>query len=158
MNQAVARWCGEYLFVFTALVILKSVVFPFVLWWWFAASDLTATLQEATFLIFSVITIMILLGLGSISRYRYQLSSLQTAAAFFVINLPFVILWYLPFTQQWADWWWGVVGDGVQLWLPAITEAKGLLLFLACIVLVLAGRLVYVREDEAKPGKMRATN
>lgn len=159
MNKALARWCSEYLFVFAALVVLKSVLFPFVLWLWFAPGDLTTTLQEATSLIFSVICFMILLGLGSISRYRYRLSLLQVITASLIINLPFLILWALPTTTSWTEWWWGVFGDGIQLWIPEISGVKGLLIFPLSLTLMLLGRRFYVRDKEQtpspKPSKMR---
>lgn len=150
MNRAIIRWCGEYLFVFTALVLLKSVFFPFVLWWWFSASDLSATLQEATNLVFSVITVFILLGMGSISRFRYQLAIAHTVVAYIVVNMPFVVLSLLPLTSQWTHGWWGILGDGLQLWLPMIANIKGSLIFGCGLLLVLTGRFIYVRDDQPK--------
>lgn len=156
LNKAITRWCSEYLFVFAALVVLKSVFFPFVLWWWFAPGDLTATLHEATSLVFTVISIIILLGLGSISRYRYSLSSLQVTGAFFAINVPFVILWLIPAASTWSEWWWGVVGDGLQLWLPGVSDIKGVLIFMASLILIMAGRRIRVRDNSPAPSKVRS--
>lgn len=154
MNKPLAHWCSEYVFVFAALIALKNVVFPFVLWLWFAPGDLMTTLQEATSLIFSVICIMILLGLGSISRFRYGLSLPQAAGASVVINLPFLVLWMIPATTSWSEWWWGIFGDGVQLWKPEIFHIKGLLIFPLSLVLILLGRRFYVREQEQVPSSL----
>lgn len=150
MNRATIRWCGEYLFVFVALILIKSVLFPFVLWWWFAASDLTATLQEATHLVFSVITVFILLGMGSISRFRYRLSLAHTVVAYVAINLPFVVLSLMPYTRHWVHEWWEILGDGLQLWMPAIANMKGILIFGIGLLLTLVGRFIYVRDDQFK--------
>lgn len=158
MNPSLIRWSGEYLFVLTALMLLKNVFFPFVLWWWFTAGDMAATLTEATSLIFSVIAIMVLLGMGSISRYRFGLSPVQMVAAYGAMNVPFVLFWYMPLTRSWADWWWSVSGDGIQLWFPAIAYDKGLLLFSLGIILTLAGRFVYVRDDAVQSVKVRLAN
>lgn len=140
------RWCSEYLFVFGALILLKYALFPLVLWWWFSSSDRVGTLQEATSLIMSVISIVILFGLGSISRYREGLTLRQTLVASTIINLPFFILWLFPAVSSWAELWWGPIGDGLQLWVPALSAFKGML-FPVVVAIVLLGRRIYVREQ-----------
>ncbi|WP_187119737.1 hypothetical protein [Numidum massiliense] len=149
------HWCGEYLFVFTALLILKVVLFPLVLWWWFTPGDLPATLQEMTLLIFSVIGIVLLVALGSISRHRYRLTFLQLVTAFFVLNAPLLLASFIPATAIYAVWWWRVIGDGVQLWWPDVTTVVAPFMCLVSVVVVCAGRHVYVRDERIAPLRVR---
>lgn len=159
MSNQVARWCCEYAFVFTSLAVLKNVFFPFMLWLWFVPGDLTAALQEATFLIFSVISIILLLSLGSISRHRYGLAIWHVTLATFLLNVPFIVLGMFPATQVWAEGWWSVIGDGIELWVPAFSSVKGWLLLPISLFLVLVGRRFYVRDEKqtAKPSPSKLT-
>lgn len=154
MERPIIHWCHEYLFVFMTLAVLKHVFFPFVLWWWFAPGDWTTTLHEATSLVFTVLSVLLLLALGSISRYRYGLTLSQVMTATVAINLPFFILSVMPYARSWGEWWWSVISDGIQLWVPFLSNRESIVLFPLSLCLISIGRRLYVRETETSPAPL----
>lgn len=145
----------EMVFVLTWVMMLKEWVFPFFITRWFPAADTASRMLEWILIVISVITCLIYVGLGSSARNHHGLGAASSLMVFLAIHLPLLLPDFL-LAFSWiglADAWWGLVGDGLQLFTPARWTFHPFTLGMVTCLLFLFGRRVKVVER--KPEELR---
>lgn len=147
MKEKPLMWMMEAAFVIGMLMLLKKWVFPFFIWQWFGSGDSASNILIGTHIAVAVVTAMVYMGLGSVSKEVY---GLPLASALMMESLLhavfFVPIW--PWMAVIRESWIGLLGDGVHLFVSTFRPSY-LEMWLGCTGLLMVGRTLRVRETEA---------
>jgi hypothetical protein len=146
MKEKPHMWVMEAVFAIGMLLLLKKWVFPFLIWQWFGSGDSASNMLIGTHIAVAVVTVMVYVGLGSVSNQVYGLSLASVLAMDTLLHAVFFVP-LLPWMATIRESWTGLLGDGVHLFLPDI-RLSSLATWLVCTGLMTIGRVLRVRETE----------
>lgn len=155
MRGRIGGLATEMLFVLSAVGCLKEWVFPFFIWQWFPSADTASQMLEWVFIVVGVMTLFIYIALGSSAKNSYGLTTVSSLGVYLAIHLPLLLvaptggnpsaaLWW----QKLSVSWWGLIGEGVELFVPARWMFHPYTIFLLAGGLFLLGRWVRVVDEE----------
>ncbi len=149
IKQNYLRLGCEAIFVLKAIIILKSWIFPFFISIWFPIDDLSSQMIHWTVLMVGVVICFLYLGLGSLSKFGYDLTTWDAFCFFLFFHLPF----FLPFSfmQEAKEIWLRLFGDFLSLFLaqvPFSISPNGIVFFY--FLLFFLGRKIQVLEQSAE--------
>ncbi|OYD09709.1 hypothetical protein [Paludifilum halophilum] len=150
------RWglATEMIFVLTVITVLKEWIFPFYIWRFFPSGDLAALMLEWMMILVSVMTCFIYLGLGSTAKHIYGLRRREGWMVFAAVHIPLFLTGFIPFlpSSVFAIWY-GLVGDGVQLFTQTSWLIHpGTIILLLCVLFLTGRGLKVVEEKPSRTG------
>ncbi|MBO8170720.1 MAG: hypothetical protein H0Z33_02395 [Bacillaceae bacterium] len=149
-------YAGLFLLTLTLLIVIKSVLFPLLIWRFLPVNDFASTLYEVLIMSTGAVTVLVLIGMGYAGKHYFFLKPGQHVVTNLLIFLPFFVPSLNPvyersydysalFTRYLAECG-DLLGEPVRL-LFFVQKGTGLISLCLGFLLVLTGRLVTIDRD-----------